>query len=160
MTDLNQPSLIIEALARTPDILLPLVREAPAESLKRRPAAGKWSIHEHACHLADVHPLFFDRLERMLRESHPRIEAFAPDPAQEEGLFLAWDLDEALERFSRDRARLVECLEALSLAQWRRTAEHEEYAHYSLSIMFRHLSLHDLFHAYRIEDLVLKRDWA
>jgi hypothetical protein len=25
--------------------------------------------------------------------------------------------------------------------------------------MFRHLALHDLFHAYRIEELLLKRDW-
>jgi hypothetical protein len=26
--------------------------------------------------------------------------------------------------------------------------------------MFRHLALHDFFHAYRIEELLLNRDWA
>jgi hypothetical protein len=25
--------------------------------------------------------------------------------------------------------------------------------------MFRHLALHDFFHAYRIEELLLKREW-
>jgi hypothetical protein len=25
--------------------------------------------------------------------------------------------------------------------------------------MFRHLALHDFFHAYRIEELLLRRDW-
>jgi hypothetical protein len=25
--------------------------------------------------------------------------------------------------------------------------------------MFRHVALHDFFHAYRIEELVLARDW-
>ena len=27
-------------------------------------------------------------------------------------------------------------------------------------IMFRHLALHDFLHAYRIEELLLKKDWA
>jgi hypothetical protein len=26
--------------------------------------------------------------------------------------------------------------------------------------MFRHLALHDFFHAYRIEELLLKKEWA
>jgi len=25
--------------------------------------------------------------------------------------------------------------------------------------MFRHLALHDFFHAYRIEELLLRKDW-
>jgi hypothetical protein len=29
-----------------------------------------------------------------------------------------------------------------------------------VSIMFRHLALHDFLHAYRIEELLLKKDWA
>jgi hypothetical protein len=41
-----------------------------------------------------------------------------------------------------------------------RTAEHGEYSHYSIFIMFRHLALHDLFDAYRIEELLLKREWT
>jgi hypothetical protein len=27
-------------------------------------------------------------------------------------------------------------------------------------IMFRHLALHDFLHGYRIEELLLKKDWA
>lgn len=27
-------------------------------------------------------------------------------------------------------------------------------------IMFRHLALHDFLHAYRIEELLLKKDWS
>jgi hypothetical protein len=26
--------------------------------------------------------------------------------------------------------------------------------------MFRHLALHDFFHAYRIEELLLKKEWT
>jgi hypothetical protein len=47
----------------------------------------------------------------------------------------------------------------LSADDWQRTARHDEYTHYSVFIMFRHLALHDMFHAYRIEELLLKKDW-
>jgi DinB superfamily len=156
----NNPEPLITALENAPAIIVPLVREVPAANLTRRPQPRKWSAHEHACHLAEVHPLFFSRLDSMLNELRPRIVSYNPDKAMEEGALLKIDLDEALERFSRDRARLVEQLKDLSEDDWQRTAEHEEYDHYSVFIMFRHVALHDMLHAYRIEELLLKNDWA
>ena len=35
-----------------------------------------------------------------------------------------------------------------------------EYSHSSVFIMFRHLVLHDFFHAYRIEELLLNKEWS
>jgi hypothetical protein len=157
---MNNTEAIIIALENAPAIILPLVREVPLDVLKRRPQPEKWSAHEHACHLAEVHTLFFSRLDLMLNESHPRIVAYNPDEAMEEGALLKVDLDEALQRFANDRAWLVERLRQLSDDDWQRTAEHEEYAHYSILIMFRHVSLHDMLHAYRIEELLLKKDWT
>jgi len=157
---MSNPESIINALANAPAIIIPLVREVPVENLKRRPQAGKWSAHEHACHLAEVHPLFFARLDSMLTEAKPHIEAYFPNEAMEDGALLQVDLDEALARFAEDRARLVRRLKGLSDEDWQRTAEHEEYDHYSVHIMFRHVALHDMLHAYRIEELLLKKDWA
>ena len=157
---MEHPEAIIAALENGPAIIIPLVREVPAENLKRRPRPGKWSVHEHACHLAEVHTLFFSRLETILNEARPRLKAYDPEEAMEEGALLKVDLDEALERFTRERARLVKRLKELSEEDWRRTAEHEEYDHYSVGIMFRHVALHDMLHAYRIEELLLKKDWA
>ena len=34
-----------------------------------------------------------------------------------------------------------------------------EYSHYSIFILARHVAMHDMRHAYRIEKLLLKRDW-
>jgi hypothetical protein len=157
---MNNTEAIITALENAPAIILPLVREVPAGILKRRPQPGKWSAHEHACHLAEVHTLFFSRLDLMLSESHPRIAIYNPDEAMEEGALLRVELDEALQRFSNERAHLVERLRQLSDNDWQLTAEHEEYAHYSILIMFRHVALHDMLHAYRIEELLLKKDWT
>ena len=150
----------LTALANAPGIIIPLVREIPAELLKRRPRPGRWSAHEHACHLAEVHSLFFTRLDLMLSETHPRIRPYDADRAMgSESALLQIDLDQALVRFESDRKRLVEKLGRLSDADWQRTADHPEYECYSVFRMFRHLALHDLLHAYRIEEILVKRDW-
>ncbi len=151
---------VIAALGNAPAILLPLIREVPPEVLKRRPKPGKWSAHEHACHLAVVHKLFFTRLALMLSDRQPRITPYNfPEGDETEDLLLQLDLEESLQRFVSDRERLVAAIKALRPEDWNRTAEHPEYSHYSVFIMFRHLALHDLFHGYRIEELLLKKDW-
>ena len=155
---MNDPAAVIDALENAPAVIVPLVREVPRDVLKRRPAPARWSAHEHACHLADVHALFFARLEQFLSEERPRIEPFDPGTQRPDGELLAVDLDDALARFTADRRRLVARLRGLPAEVWRREADHEEYAHYTLLIMFRHLALHDFLHAYRVEELLLKRD--
>jgi hypothetical protein len=155
---LNNPGVIVASLEGAPSLLVPLVREVPRAILKRRPRPSKWSAHEHACHLATIHPVMFARLDLMLTDLRPRIVPYFPSSEEEEGALLKVDLEEAMERFSNDRCRLVERLNALTAEDWQRTAEHGEYTHYSVFIMFRHLAMHDMFHAYRIEELLLKRD--
>lgn len=152
-------SHIIDALRRAPEIVVPLVREVPSGILKRRPAPGRWSAHEHACHLAHVHALFFDRLEYMLKEPSPTIEPYLPGDQDPDDLLLRMDLNASLDRYVADRKRLVERLASLSDVEWARRAEHGEYRVYSVFIMFRHLALHDCLHAYRIEELLLRPGW-
>ncbi|HEV8348459.1 MAG TPA: DinB family protein [Vicinamibacterales bacterium] len=157
---METPTSVIEALERAPGIVVPLVREVPPALLKRRPAPAKWSAHEHACHLAVVHRLFFDRLDQILASPAPVITPYDPGQSDPDDLLLRMDLDDSLQRYAEDRRRLVDRLRQLSPADWTRTAEHGEYSHYSVFIMFRHLALHDFLHAYRIEELLLKREWA
>jgi hypothetical protein len=156
---MNPVDALIGALERAPAVVIPLVRQANPAIVKRRPAPGEWSIHENACHLAAVHPLFFDRLELMLANGHPAITPYDPGRDDAEDALLKADLDESLRRFESDRARLVARLKTLRPEDWARTAEHGEYNAYSIFIMFRHLALHDFDHAYRIEELMLRKDW-
>jgi hypothetical protein len=150
---------VIEALERAPSVVLPLVREVPSAILKRRPKPGKWSAHEHACHLAVVHRLFFERLELILANPQPVITPYLPDQADPDDMLLTIELEPALAQYVGDRSRLVARLRELKPDEWNRSAEHGEYSHYSMFIMFRHLALHDFLHAYRIEELLLKKDW-
>jgi hypothetical protein len=157
---MNDVGVIVAALERAPALIIPLIREVPQEVLKRRPKPGKWSAHEHACHMPTIHPVLSARLDLMLTQPTPHITPYFPSADDEEGGLLKVDLAEAMERFSSDRNKLVERLKQLSADQWQQTAQHDEYTHYSVYIMFRHLALHDMFHAYRIEELLLKKDWG
>jgi hypothetical protein len=137
--------------------VVPLIREMPPHLMKLRLREGRWSVHEHACHLAKVHALFFERLDLMLASPAPVIALYDPSTEPDDAL-LRLDLESSLDAYVRDRRRLVARLGKLSPRDWRRTADHEEYGQYSVFIMFRHLALHDFLHAYRIEEQVLSRE--
>jgi hypothetical protein len=156
---MNTTETLIEALARAPSIIVPLVREVRPSILRRRPAPGRWSAHEQACHLAHVHRLFFERLDQMLLEPAPVIRPYNPGEQEPDDHLSKMDLDESLDRYVADRERLVARLRQLGPADWTRTARHPEYRDYSVFIMFRHLALHDFLHAYRIEEILLRPDW-
>src|SRR3984893_4936094 len=151
---------VISALERAPSIVVPLVREVPTVLIKRRPAPSKWSAREHGCHLAVVHQLFFHRLEQFLASPAPVITPYDPGQDDPDDLLLKMDLDDSLRKYVDDRSRLVARLRELAASDWNRTAGHGEYSHYSVFIMFRHLALHDFFHAYRIEELLLRKEWT
>jgi hypothetical protein len=155
MTTTDEIRSILDTLERAPDLIVPMVWEIPEERRKARTAAGKWSAHEHACHLADVHDLFFSRLELMLEHDSPEIEPFWPD----EDIDLRHrSLELEMARYEADRRRLVERLRGLAPDDWIRSARHPEYSEYSVFILFRHAAMHDHLHGYRIEEILLDAD--
>ena len=156
---MDDAQTLIATLQSAPRIIIGLIREVPPQYLKRRPSPTKWSAHEHACHISTADTAYLLRLELILSDPAPYIKSMLPSADEEAGSLLNTDLDEALDLYVRERARLVERLKELSEGDWQRTAKHEEYSHYSVFIMFRDLLLREMLHAYRIEELMLKKDW-
>ena len=152
-------ALLISALETAPGVIIPLIREVPAEILKRRPSPTKWSAYEHAIHLSQSDAAFRARLDLILSTPHPFIKSIDNSPEDEEGAMLEIDLEAQLDQYVRERKSLVARLKKLSPDEWQKTAEHEAFDHYSVWIMFRHLLNHEMLHAYRIEELLLKKDW-
>jgi hypothetical protein len=156
---MSDTKTLIAALENAPGVIIPLIREVPPQYLKRRPSPTKWSAYEHACHLSGSDSPFLARLDLILSAPEPYIKSIVNSPEDEAGALLSIDLDEALDRYVRERVSLVKRLRELSAEDWQRTAEHEAFRQYSVWIMFRHLLNHEMLHAYRIEELLLKKDW-
>jgi hypothetical protein len=156
---MSDTTTLISALEAAPGVIIPLIREVPPQILKRRPSPAKWSAYEHACHLSQSDSLFRERLDMILSTPAPYIKSVAPSAEEEAGSMLEIDLYAQLDTYVRERASLVERLKKLSADEWQKTAEHEAFSHYSVWIMFRHVLNHEMLHAYRIEELLLKNDW-
>lgn len=151
---------IVDQIEVAPQMLRDLLADMEPQLLKKRPARDKWSAHEHAVHLAEVDPLFSVRLDSMLAEDDPAVVPYIPPAEDEGGALLKRDLSQGLDTFESGRERLVQRLRALGDKQWQRSAKHPDYPAYSVRIMFRHAVLHDMLHCYRIEELLLKKDWT
>ncbi len=156
---MSDTTALISALETAPSVIIPLIREVPSAILKRRPSPAKWSAYEHAVHLSQSDVAFRARLDLILSEPEPFIETIENSAEDQGGAMLEVDLDESLERYVRERASLVERLKHLSPDEWRKTAVHEAFDRYSVFIMFRHVLNHEMLHAYRIEELLLRKDW-
>jgi hypothetical protein len=150
---------VLGQLARGPALVRQVIHAVPEELRKRRPEPGMWSAHEHAVHLAMVDPIMIRRLEYMLSDPAPHIKSYEPSRDEEEGSLLKLDLDAEMDRYERQRAEFIAKLKQLTSEQWQITAEHDEYSHYGVFIMARHIALHDLHHAYKIEERLLRKSW-
>lgn len=156
---MSNTRILISALETAPGVIIPMIREVPPQILKRRPSPTKWSAYEHAVHLSQSDASFLARLDLILSSPDPVIKTIENSPEDEAGAMLEIDLDESLARYVRERAALVQRLQKLSPHEWRKTAVHEAFDHYSVFIMFRHVLNHEMLHSYRIEELLLKNDW-
>jgi NH3-dependent NAD+ synthetase len=155
----NGTNTLISALETAPGVIIPLIREVPQQILKRRPSPDKWSAYENAVHLSQSDVAFRARLDLILSTPEPFIKTIENSAEDEAGAMLDIDLDESLERYVHERGSLIERLRELSPEEWQKTAVHEAFDHYSVFIMFRHLYVHEMHHAYLIEQLLLKNDW-
>jgi uncharacterized damage-inducible protein DinB len=107
---MDNTQTLIATLEGAPDIIISLVREVPPQNLKRRPGFNKWSAHEHACHIFSADAAYISRLELMLSDPAPYIRCIIPSPEEEAGLLLNVNLDEALNQYVQERARLIKRL--------------------------------------------------
>jgi uncharacterized damage-inducible protein DinB len=156
---MQTPSDVIEQLTRGPVMVRALIASVPPADLKRRPAPERWSAHEHACHLALVEPLWAERLERIVTEDVPTIMSYEPDTDEAPDRLLSMDLDRALDDHERGRRALLARLQSVPPEAWQRRAVNTAHARYSLFLMLRHAAMHDMLHAYRIEESALGTFW-
>jgi len=149
----------LKLLSNSPSLLKELLDEIPHSMLKLRRIKGKWSIHEHACHLAEAHQMMMERFKKFKTEKNPVFVPYLPDSLDiAEDYLLKMDIDACLEQFISDRKKMVDYLQTFEEADWKNNAQHPEYRIYNADIFLRHIVMHDHLHMYRIEELWLTTD--
>ena len=144
---------ILNALSQTPRLLKELITEIDDELYAKQITKGKWSIHEHATHIAvgDIYG-FQKRLKDFSIEERPTFEPLSGDSFNKD-FFIKLDLQKALNDFFKIRQKTIELAESFDTNDWNKSATHPEYKIYTPYIMLRHLLMHDHTHLYKIEDM-------
>lgn len=144
---------ILVALNETPRLLKELINEIEPKLYKKKIIKGKWSIHEHAIHIAvgDIYG-FQKRLEDFRKKEKPTFEPLSGDDFDED-FFIKLELKKTINDFFEIRQKTIELAKKYDTNDWNKLANHPEYKTYTPYIMLRHLLMHDHNHLYKIEDL-------
>jgi hypothetical protein len=150
---------IRSSLELSPGILRGFVDGIPMHRIDERRSATAWTLREHVEHLAEVQPMLYERLRRFRDEEHPDFTPYMPDEdegrAERTGTVR---LTDHINQFEASRRELLELLDSLPREVWDKQATHPEYSEYTAFILVRHILLHDHWHMYRMEELLLTRD--
>ncbi|HET7294721.1 MAG TPA: DinB family protein [Vicinamibacteria bacterium] len=144
---------LLGRLAEAPKALAATVKGLDPEAARRRPADGKWSILENACHLRDIELVYAERFTRTAFQDRPSFWMLDNDRSARELRYDAQDLKAVAGEFAARRADTLTLLRALPHAAWRRTGIHPKRGELSLEALAEHLARHDESHLGRIRAL-------
>ncbi len=132
--------------AATPGKLRRLLRGLSRAQLLRRPATGKWSIHELVCHLADTEVANAWRYRKVLADGAIGETAWDQDRWAAKHDYRRQSLRLALEQFTVLRTRNLALLKVVGRRAWARKAAHPTMGGLSAADMLTHLAHHDVNH--------------
>ena len=145
------PARPLTALAAPPGKLLRLTRRLTREELLRRPASGKWSIHEIVCHLADAEVANAWRYRKVFAEDEFALTTWDQDRWAAAHNYRRQDLRQVLEQLRTLRARNVALMKLVGRKAWSRTAIHPTLGPLSAEQIFTHQIHHGANHVAQIE---------
>ena len=141
---------ILERLAAGPRALKAATSSLSEEALCRRPAPGKWSALEVACHLRDVEQVFMERFSKAAHQERPAFWMMDNDRVAETLRYRESRLEGVLKEFARRRGDTLTLLRALPAAAWKRTGLHPKRGEVSIEQLAVVLGDHDNSHLERI----------
>jgi AraC-like DNA-binding protein len=146
MTIAMDPLLVLPALLRQ------LIARVPAD---RR--AGDLALVEHVWHLADLEDVFRHRIERLARETAPRLPDIDGARLARSRNYIARDIYDGLGRFERERAATVARFARLDAHQRRRTGVLEGVGPIELGDLPVRILAHERSHARELAVLATPR---
>lgn len=147
----------IQMQEEAPRIVSHLIEGVADETLKRRPAPGKWSVTEIIAHLADDEIATSWRYRQMIEHNGERILGFDQDEWARLGGYGSWSAREALELFQGLRKANLRMLAHLSEEEWEREGHHTERGRMMVRELARHMAAHDINHIEQIRRILGKQ---
>lgn len=145
----------LSILSKAPDLLKDLIHQIPDTQLRERRIKGKWSIHEHVCHLDVSQEMIIERFNVFKTQQNPKFETYLPGKNINDDHLIEMNLEQSLHDFGKGRAELLLLLSSFKDEDWSNEGHHPEYTIFNAATFMRHVMMHDHLHMYRIEELWL-----
>jgi uncharacterized damage-inducible protein DinB len=130
-----------------------LVKPLSKKQLRRRPAAGKWSIAEILAHLADAEVVGSWRMRLILGSNGTPIQAFDQDTWAKTFRYEDQDPKHALKVFRVLRENNLTLLKSVPRKLWENHGMHSERGKETIAHIVRMFAGHDLNHLQQVEKI-------
>ncbi len=145
----------ISQLEITPEILRLLMEDLTDEEAQWKPAPDRWSIAEVLEHLSHTESRGFrSRIDRMLEEEHPTLEAYDQLEFAAQGAYSGRDPEESFAHFEEQREDNVAFLRDLPASVAKRTGAHAKLGNITIGQLMNEWAFHDLGHIRQIAEIV------
>ncbi len=144
---------LLERFRRGPELIASAVTGASGAELDYVPAAGRWSLRQILCHVADSEIVGADRFRRILAEDNPSIVGYDQDAWARNLDYGRRRTSQALETFRHIRGENYELLSKAPESDFERKATHSERGVVSLLDLLRTYAVHAEKHSEQIRNL-------
>jgi hypothetical protein len=138
----------------SPDLLTRLIEGVSDETLRAKPAPGKWSVAEILAHLADDEIVTCWRYRQMIENSGCALSGFDQDKWARMGEYESADPNKSLRLFTLLRESNLRMLRRLTPEEWQRHGIHAERGRISVQDLARHMAGHDMNHVDQIRKIL------
>jgi uncharacterized damage-inducible protein DinB len=137
---------LIDAFLAGPAKVRHVVRGLTPAQLQGRPVAGKWSMLEVVCHLADSDQAWAHRMKRVIAEDKPLLIGYDESRFAAALFYHDRDISVEFDFIDRTRRQLGQVLSKLAPETWKREGIHSERGLVNLEEMLkieiRHIDHH------------------
>jgi len=144
---------VLETLAGAPAAMAAALKGASDETLRRRPAPGKWSMIENAAHVRDIERVYQARFSKMAFTERPAFWMLENDRAAEALRYGETAPAAVVKDFRRLREETLVLLRALPHQAWLRTGLHPTRGELTVEQLAGVLAGHDERHLEKIRSL-------
>ncbi|MFN8706831.1 MAG: DinB family protein [Planctomyces sp.] len=146
------PETLLQNYIAGPQQLKAALMNVREEQLDLHPIAGKWSIREVVCHLADFELVYADRIKRVLAEDNPTLFSGDPNCFASALAYRHRQISDELQMIESIRRQVAVILQKTDVENWQRTGVHSEAGPLTLETLLERVTHHIHHHIPFIEE--------
>ncbi len=147
------PFQALAHLRQTPEQVAALLQGLSDAVLERQPADGGWSIRHVITHLRDAQLLVDYRIQLMLAEENPSLEAKAVFEWATQAGERPQAAQQIFDTYHLSRRDTLARLERIPLADWWRSGRHQEFGVVTILQQASYFAMHEVTHLPQLEEL-------